>query len=59
MAVTVGMLRAMARLRLAFDLTLLHTPADTECLMLACMGCSVGDMIGWRMVLCMVIRHVG
>ena len=25
------MLRAMARLYLALDLTLLHTPADTEC----------------------------
>ena len=58
MAVTVGMLRAMARLCLALNLTLLHTPADTECVMLACMGCSVGDMIGWWMVFCMVIRHV-
>ncbi len=27
-AVIVGMLRAMARLSLALDLTLLHTPAD-------------------------------
>ncbi len=31
MAVTIGMLRSMARLYLALDLTLLHTPADTAC----------------------------
>ena len=59
MAVTVGMLRAMARLCLALDLTLLHTPADTECVMLACMGCSVGDMVGGRVVFRVVVCHVG
>ncbi len=31
MAVTVGIVRTMARLYLALDLTLLHTPAGTEC----------------------------
>ncbi len=44
MAVIIGIWRAMARLYLALDLTLLHTPADTECVMLACVGCSVGNV---------------
>ena len=48
----------MARLYLALDLTLLHTPADTECVMLACVGCSVGNVVGWRMVFGVIVRHV-
>ena len=58
MSVTVGIFRAMARLYLALDLTLLHTPADTECMMLACMGCSVGNVVGRRMMFGVVISHV-
>ncbi len=58
MAVIVGIWRAMARLYLALDLTLLHTPADTESVMLACMGCSVGNVVGWRMVFGVIVRHV-
>jgi hypothetical protein len=52
-----GNVGAMARLDLAIDLTLLHTPAGTECV-LACMGCSVGDMVGGWVVFCVVVRHV-
>ncbi len=39
------------------DLTLLHTPTGTT-VALTGMGCPVGNVIGGRMMLCVVIRQV-
>ena len=46
------------QLRLAVDGALLHTPAVRAEVALSCVCCSLGKMVGRRMMFCVIIGHV-